>query len=77
MMTKTSVWLSQYVCNLMSSRNMAKANKSFHKFVPDKVTIKLSVFSALVKDWVFGNVNGSLIIAFHRNRCDIGDGELV
>jgi len=77
MMPNASKRLSHDVCKLMMSGRMNETNKAFHKLVPHKVTIELNVFGAFMEDGVPGNVYGSLIITFNRNRCDIGNCKLM
>ena len=56
---------------------MGKANETIHEFMPNKMTIELNVFGALVKHRVLGNINRSLVVTLHRDGCEISDGKLI
>ena len=56
---------------------MLNTNESFHKFIANKVTIDLYVFSLFMKKGILGNVDSSKIVTFHMNRHDGRNGNFM
>ena len=64
-------WLSENVSQLMMRTYRKKLDKTFSKFVSDKMTVNFNVFSTFVEDGIGDNVDGSLIIT--KNQCGLGN----
>jgi len=71
-MLKPSQRLGKEICQLVLCRYKTELNEALHEFMSNKMAIYFNVFSPLVKHRIFGDVYGSHVVTFDRDRCDVG-----
>ena len=61
---KRSRWkrFGKYVCMLFGRRNMMCAHSTSHDLFTNKVAIRPNMLHTIVKDWIFCNTNGGLVV---------------
>jgi len=77
MVSAPNEWLSTYISQLGCGRNMIQANKAFHQFSLNNITINLYVLGMLMEDTVFSNVYGCKIITLDWNRVNGSNSKLM
>jgi len=61
----------------MLGGNMAEGDEAIQQLFTDKMTVKLNVLGSLVKNLIFGYIDGSLIITLDGNGGDVYNGEVI
>jgi len=56
---------------------MTERDKAIQQLFTDKMAIQFNVLGPLMENRILGNVDGSLVITFDRNRSDVVNGELM
>lgn len=61
------------ICQLLSNRCIGEFKETFEHFLSSKVTIKLNVLGPLMKNKIFTNMNGTLIVTIQGHMLEISD----
>ena len=61
----------------MLGENMAESDEAIQQLFADEMTVKLNVLGSLVKNLIFGYIDGGLIITLDGNGGDVYNGELI
>lgn len=55
---------------------MDKGDKTFLHLIPDIMAIQAQLFGSFMENWVFRNVNDSLVVIMQGNRKSNADSEI-
>jgi hypothetical protein len=57
-----SHWLGEHICELLVGSNLLDDDLPLFHAVPNEVKLDIYVFAAAVKDRIFGQFNGRLVV---------------
>lgn len=57
-----SQWIGEHICELLSRSNLLQDDLTLFHAVPDEVKLDIYVLVAAVKDGIFGQFNGRLVV---------------
>ena len=77
MVSSANEGLSKKINNFLLSRNMMKTDKTLHKLMSHKMTMKFYMFGSLIENWCLRYIYGYLVVAFHKNGRNGAKSELM